>query len=395
MLRMFYLRTDFYGAVTDGGSFTMQKGIVAGLVEQGVHVEVVTSCPPPDHGNVPVHMIPYGRLLMNLPEVFSIAHNSRVVRYIAPLIKRVEPEVIYQRHSSHNITGAMIRRSYQVPYILQFDGSEVWMKTYWSKTYLPRRLQWAEEIALGCAAMITVVSEPMRHIAIECGAEPERVVVVPNGVDVRAFSPDVPPHPLRSERQWNDAVVVGFVGTFDRWHGADVLAEALARAIRKDSRIRGLFVGSGATLETVIKIVHDRGIADRVMFTGRITHEHIPRYLAACDIVTVPTLPNPDGTAFFGSPTKLFEYLAMGKAIIASPLGQVAEIIRDGDNGVWCIPGSVESLADRILELAHDQQKRQLIGQRARQDAVEHHSWSVRARLLLDAWKKLCASKSR
>lgn len=396
MLKLLYLRTDFYGAVTDGGSFTMQRGIVAGLVEQGVQVEVITSCPAPDHGTVPVHVIPYNRLLMNLPEVFSIAHNSRVVRQIAPLLERMQPEVIYQRHSSHNITGAMISRRYQVPYILQFDGSEVWMKTHWSKTYLPCfLLRWSEEIALGCADMVTVVSEPMRQMAVECGADDKRVVVVPNGVDVGVFTPDVPPHSLRDERQWNDAIVVGFVGTFDRWHGADVLAEALSVAMQKDTRIRGLFVGSGATFETVVKIVHDRGIADRVMFTGRVAHDHIPRYLAACDILAVPTLPNQDGTDFFGSPTKLFEYLAMGKAIVASPLGQVGEIIRDGDNGLWCEPGSAISLAECILELANDEVRRQMLGHRARRDAVERHSWSARARVLLDAWKKLRDSRSK
>jgi glycosyltransferase involved in cell wall biosynthesis len=394
-MKVLYLRTDFYGAVTDGGSFTMQKGIVSGLVEEGVEVEIVTSCPPPDHGTVPVHLIPYNRFTMNLPEAFSILHNGRVVRRLSPILTRFHPDVVYQRHSSHNISGAMVWRRYGIPYILQFDGSEVWMKTHWSKTFFPRMLRNAEKIALRCAQMVTVVSEPMRQMAIECGAEPNRVVIVPNGVDLERFSPAVPPHPIRQERGWNDAIVVGFVGTFDSWHGADLLAQALVRAIGRHPTLCGLFVGDGATFSTVIDIIHREQVADRVVMLGRCPHADIPSYLAACDILAVPTVPNPDGTEFFGSPTKLFEYMAMGKAIVASPLGQVRSIIRDGVTGLWFEPGNVNSLADVIVRLANDPTLREQLGRTARKEAVEHHSWSARARTLLSAWENIRASMSK
>ncbi|MCS6999905.1 MAG: glycosyltransferase family 4 protein [Candidatus Kapabacteria bacterium] len=392
-MRLLYLRTDFYGATTDGGSFTMQKGIVSGLVEQGAVVEVVTSCPAPDLGSVPVHLIPYNRLLMNLPEVFSIAHNGRVLRRIRPILDRFRPEVIYQRHSSHNIVGALLRRHYGVPYILQFDGSEVWMKTYWSKTYLPTMLRHAEQIALRCADMVTVVSEPMKQMAIEAGAQSDRVVVIPNGVDIQHFSPEVKPVPLRQKQGWNDAVIVGFVGTFDRWHGAEILAEALAIAQRHQPKIRGLFVGDGAMFARVVEILQAHNLIDCVALVGRVSHTQVPGYLAVCDILAVPTLPNPDGSEFFGSPTKLFEYMAMEKAIVATPVGQVAEIIRDGENGVWCEPASALSLAEQLLRLANDPSLRQQLGRNARQDAVMRHSWSMRAQQLLSCWEKCRVSR--
>ncbi len=372
----------------------MQKGILSGLMAEGVDVEVVTSCPPPEHGAIPVHVIPYSRLTMNLPEALSILHNGRVVRRIAPIIARFRPDVIYQRHSSHNITGAMILRRYGVPYILQFDGSELWMKTYWSRTYLPGMVRDAERIALRCAALVTVVSEPMYRMAIECGAAPHRVAVVPNGVDPEQFSPSVHPSLIRSERGWEDAIVVGFVGTFDRWHGADVLAEALGHAMRQNPSLRGLFVGDGATRGRVVEIIQRCGIADRVALVGRVSHADVASYLVACDILAVPTLPNPDGSEFFGSPTKLFEYMAMGKAIVASPLGQVRSIITDGETGLWCQPGDPLSLANAIVRLAADPALRGKLGEAARRQVVEYHSWSARARALLQAWENVRASKS-
>lgn len=393
-MRVLYLRTDFYGAQTDGGSFTMQKGILAGLRACGVDVVVVTSCPAPEHGDIPVHVIPYSRSMMNLPEVFSIAHNHRVLKEIAPLLKRYTPDVIYQRHSSHNITGAMIHRRYGVPYILQFDGSEVWMKTHWSQTYFPAMLANAERIALGCAALVTVVSEAMRRMATDAGADADRIVVVPNGVDIEQFSPKVRPHPLRQERGWNDAIVVGFVGTFDQWHGADVLAHALAIAAQRNPSLRALFVGDGAMHGAVMRIIDRAGMSDRVAFVGRVRHDHVPAYLAACDILAVPTVPNPDGTEFFGSPTKLFEYMAMGKAIIATPLGQVRTIIRDGETGLWCEAGDAASLAECIVALAANPALRQRLGQAALEEATKNHSWLARARTLIGAWENVLRSKS-
>lgn len=393
-MKLLFLRTDYYGAVTDGGSFTMQKGILSGLRAEGVDVEIVTSCPPPEQNAIPVHLIPYNRLTMNLPEMLSILHNGRVVRMIARIIARSRPDVIYQRHSSHNITGAMILRRHEVPYILQFDGSEVWMKMHWSRTYFPRMLREAEHIALRCASLVTVVSEPMQRIAIECGAAPDRVVIVPNGVDPVKFSPSVVPSPIRCMRGWEDAIVVGFVGTFDRWHGADVLAEAIGYAMQQNSSLRGLFVGDGATSGRVMEIIQRCGIADRIALIGRVPHEDVPAYLAACDILAVPTLPNPDGSEFFGSPTKLFEYMAMGKAIVASPLGQVRSIIVDGETGLWCQPGDALSLANAIVRLAADPVLRNKLGEAARSQVIEHHSWSARARALLRAWENVRASKS-
>jgi glycosyltransferase involved in cell wall biosynthesis len=388
-MKVLYLRTDFYGAQTDGGSFTMQKGIVSGLRECGADVAVVTSCPAPFHGDVPIYAIPYSRMMMNLPEVFSIAHNRRVVRKIRSILTQFKPDVIYQRHSSHNITGAMVRRRYRVPYILQFDGSEVWMKRHWSKTYFPAMLARAETIALRCASLVTVVSEPMRRMAIDAGAAAERVIIVPNGVDVERFSPNVPWHPIRTQRQWEETVIVGFVGTFDQWHGADVLAHAFAIVSARVPHVRAIFVGDGAMFGHVVEIIERVGLADRVAFVGRVPHAEVPAYLSACDILAVPTIPNPDGTEFFGSPTKLFEYMAMGKAIVASPLGQVRDIISDGENGIWCEPGNPTSLAESIIALACDAPLRQKLGQKARADAVKYHSWSARARVLLDAWEAI------
>ena len=84
----------------------------------------------------------------------------------------------------------------------------------------------------------------------------------------------------------------------------------------------------------------------------------------------------PDGSRFFGSPTKLFEYMAMGKSIVASRLEQLAEVL-EHDQTAWLVtPGDVDELAEAILRLALDPAKREALGAAARRAAVERHSWA-------------------
>jgi glycosyltransferase involved in cell wall biosynthesis len=113
-----------------------------------------------------------------------------------------------------------------------------------------------------------------------------------------------------------------------------------------------------------------------VIFTGLLPRDKVAEYLDASDILVSPHIPMPDGSRFFGSPTKLFEYMAMGKGIVASRLDQLAEVL-EHDRTAWLItPGNVEELVDAILRLALDPPKREALGFAARRAAVERHSWS-------------------
>src|SRR5262249_61279701 len=93
----------------------------------------------------------------------------------------------------------------------------------------------------------------------------------------------------------------------------------------------------GPSLAATRQIVESARSEDCVRFTGLIEQADGPQHLAACDVLASPHVPNADGTPFFGSPTKLFEYMAMGKAIVASDLDQVSEVLRHGETA-WMVP---------------------------------------------------------
>jgi glycosyltransferase involved in cell wall biosynthesis len=181
--------------------------------------------------------------------------------------------------------------------------------------------------------------------------------------------------------------VVGFIGSFTRWHGVETLFDAAMSAIQRESTLRFLMIGEGDLRSALQKRAADLGLEQSIIFTGLVPHSDAPRYLAACDILVSPHLGFEDGTKFFGSPTKLFEYMAMGKPIIASRLEQIGEVIRDGATGLQMTPGDANQLADQILKLAHDGELRTRLGATARQEAVQHYAWNANVGRILKSFE--------
>jgi glycosyltransferase involved in cell wall biosynthesis len=103
-------------------------------------------------------------------------------------------------------------------------------------------------------------------------------------------------------------------------------------------------------------------------------------------VLVAPHVPLPNGVEFFGSPTKLFEYMAAGKAIVASRLGQIGEVLEHGVTGWMVEPGSVDELGEALVAVAADPELRRELGAKARRQASEHHSWQLNARRVINAY---------
>jgi glycosyltransferase involved in cell wall biosynthesis len=133
-------------------------------------------------------------------------------------------------------------------------------------------------------------------------------------------------------------------------------------------------------------------VGDACILAGRIPQEQGPAYLAACDILASPHVPNPDGTPFFGSPTKLFEYMAMGKGIVASDLDQIGEILKH-EKTAWMVkPGDAESLMLGLKRLIDDTALREKLGRAAREEVVAKYTWKEHTRKIMEKLKEVIGS---
>jgi len=166
------------------------------------------------------------------------------------------------------------------------------------------------------------------------------------------------------------------------------LAEAIT-LLAEDCGMRFLLVGAGRFRDEVERILQAAEKEKRVIFTGHVDHQRVPSLLDACDILLSPHVPLEDGSEFFGSPTKLFEYMAMGKGIVASRLGQIGEVLVDEKTALLVEPGNARELSEAILRLSESRELREKLGAAARRTAVEHHTWKHNAERVLDSYRAL------
>jgi glycosyltransferase involved in cell wall biosynthesis len=275
------------------------------------------------------------------------------------------------------------------PLFLEYNGSEVWVGRHWDRVGSLDLLERYERLNLDAAARIFVVSDVERRNLEARGVRAEKIVVNPNGVDVERFRPGVGGAQTRRELGIDEhEVLVGFVGTFGPWHGVEKLAAAI-KTLPENLRARFLMVGSGSLRAEVEQQLEAETRARRVIFTGTVGHERVPQLLDACDVLVAPHVPLTDGSEFFGSPTKIFEYMAMGKGIVASRLGQIGEVLVDEETALLVGPGNVDELAAAIVKLVEDQTLRERLGLRAREVAEREYTWEHNARRVLEAYRQL------
>jgi glycosyltransferase involved in cell wall biosynthesis len=228
----------------------------------------------------------------------------------------------------------------------------------------------------------------MREELLAHGIPAERILVNPNAVDPDHFRPGCGGDRVRHELAIaRDEIVIGFVGTFGPWHGTVVLQEAIRCLLQIPGELllRFLLVGEGPLLQEMRNSLRPYETSKQVIFPGIVPHDCVRSYLDAADILVSPHVPMPDGRPFFGSPTKLFEYMALEKGIVASNLDQLAQVLCHNETALLVEPGNVPELTAAILRLAQDPALRNRLGRQARRVAVERHTWHQNAARMLNA----------
>ena len=387
-LRIAYLRSTPGPGTTAGGAATHIKGFVGAATELGAQVNLIS--------NDYIAGLDEKELTLVDPEpvgttraAFDLRNNLIFSAGTLREIERAPVDLIYQRYGRFTWAGVESSLRTGAPLFLEYNGSEVWIGKHWDMSGVIPLLERFERLNLDAAARIFVVSEVERRNLLRAGVADEKIIVNPNGVDVERFRPNVGGADARQELGIrDDEVLAGFVGTFGPWHGVLTLAEAIT-LLPNDCGIRFLLVGAGRLRDEVERIVRAAGKVGQVIFAGHVEHERVPALLDACDILLSPHVPLEDGSDFFGSPTKLFEYMAMGKGIVASRLGQIGEVLADKETALLVEPGNAQELSEAILRLGQSRELRENLGASARRVAVERHTWKHNAGRGLDEYRAL------
>ncbi|MDP3611006.1 MAG: glycosyltransferase, exosortase A system-associated, partial [Rubrivivax sp.] len=189
-----------------------------------------------------------------------------------------------------------------------------------------------ESFALRRADQITTICEGLRGDIVSRGIAPERVTVIPNAVDVAAFnfnaSPDLA---LRQQLGLDGATVLGFAGSFYGYEGLHLLLQAAHQMLPRHPSLRLLLLGGGPREEELKHQAAALGIADRVVFVGRVPHKDVQRYYDLIDVLAYPRLPI--RLTELVTPLKPLEAMAQGRMFVASDVGGHRELVRHGVTG--------------------------------------------------------------
>jgi glycosyltransferase involved in cell wall biosynthesis len=394
--RVLYVRPLVGSAFPAGGSVTHAHEVIRALRGRGVSVEGVTTDPwiadvASDFDcSWSWHLVRVPRAFKAIPA--SAALGGDVALVAAALGEARRSDVVYQRHSRFSLAGALLARLAGRPLFLEYNGPESYFRERWQPTPLAGGLAACEEAALQAATRIVVVSSVGRDSLLERGIEEGRIVLNPNGVAMERFAESGGTEIRRDAGFAPDDVVIGFVGSFGPWHGAPMLARAFVRVAGTVPAARLLLVGAGPELGEVRRTIQEAGLDDRTVSAGLVRPGDVPRYLDACDVLASPHVQLPGGERFFGSPTKLYEYMAAGKAIAASRLEQIGDVLEHERSALLVEPGDVEGLAAALVRLAGDADLRARLGSEARRDAAARHTWRANADRIVDAYEALGAA---
>ncbi len=348
----------------------------------GLEVEIVS---PPgvrvgtasESGAPPGQKRPWAALADHVPELLfelmEIVYNVPAYFRLRRALRAPGTVALYERYAFFNVAGALAARSARVPLVLEVNytaDTPLYRRRSRLLRPLARRLErHVFRSADRIAAVSTVLS---RQIAAD-GVDAERVVTIPNAADAERFRPEISGSEVRKRYGLEGARVIGFTGAFFPWHGVALLIEALPELFREIPSAAALLVGEGPERAALEARVRESGLSDRVRFAGWVGHDKLPEHVAAFDVAVMPD------SNEYGSPMKIYEYMAMGKPVVAPRLGPLEDGIRDGETGVLFPRGEVWALREALAGLLRDDARRAAMGEWAREHVVTRHTWDRNA----------------
>lgn len=344
-------------ASKDGQAVHIEE-MIAALREQGHEVRVVApqSRDDADMGTE-VGWIRHlrNRLPKALYECLELGYSLLAYIRLARAAREFKPDVIYERYNLFLLSGLMLKRRLRVPLLLEVNSPLVDERMRFDGLGLPWLARWAEGLAWRGADVVLPVTEVLAGHVRARGVAAERIVVMPNGINEAHFAAAPSAHEAKVALGWPDSLVLGFTGFVRDWHGVDRVLHWLASS-EAPPHARLLVVGDGPARQGLESLAAALSIGERVRFTGVIARDAVPAHVAAFDVALQPAV------VPYASPLKLFEYLALGKAIVAPRQPNIEEVLVDGGNALLFADDSEDGLRQALTLLCADAALRQRLG---------------------------------
>ena len=332
--------------------------------------------PASDLADVPVTLLPSARQADEAQrEQALLAANLDLASALASaLAAGGRFDLVYERYSLWSHAGLEYGRAAGMPTVLEVNAPLIEEQRRYRQLYDTEAALRSARRAFAAADVLVAVSQGVADYLETFPEARGRIHVIANGVDVTRFG-------KRSPAQNQTGFTVGFVGTLKPWHGVDVLLQAFARFHAQTPESRLLIVGYGPEHPNLVAQATQLGIRAAVEFTGAVDPGQIPALLVRMDVGVAPY---PEVADFYFSPLKVYEYMAAELPVVASQIGQLDELIVDGDDGLLCPPGDAEALCAAFARLHAEPELGRRLGRRAGAKVRAEHTWTAVAARIVD-----------
>lgn len=268
--------------------------------------------------------------------------------------KANKPDFIYERYNWFFPVGVAVSKLLRIPLVLEVNGPLYEERSEHGGLSLLTIARLSQEITWRGAGLILPVTEVLADYLRKAGVDPDRILVVPNGVDEQTFA-KADGNLVRESLGLKEKLILGFTGFVRPWHGVNRIIDAIAQGKLGPDCVL-LLVGDGPILPALKEQAKSLGIEDRVIFTGLVGRSEIPNYVASFDIALQPAV------VAWASPLKMIEYFACGRPVVAPTQPNIMELISDGHNGLLFDPQDPEGQVRAIAALVADPELRKSIG---------------------------------
>jgi PEP-CTERM/exosortase A-associated glycosyltransferase len=325
----------------------------------------------------PVSKGPLAKLpVLNQKEVID-----GLIKRLAEIIPQLKPDVLHAHSPSLNAVAALrAGRRFGIPVVYEvrafWEDAAVDHGTTKENGLRYRATRALETWALRRADAVTTICEGLRKDIVARGIPAGKVTVIPNAVDIDKFSVGgIADRELKARLGLSGSRLVGFIGSFYAYEGLDVLLRAVPLLAARMPDLRVLLVGGGPQDQALRKLAADLKIEDKVVFTGRVPHEEVPKYYDLLDVLVYPR--HAMRLTDLVTPLKPLEAMAQGRVLAASDVGGHLELIADGKTGVLFKAGDPAALADKLADLLDTQESWPALRAAGRHYVETERNWGV------------------
>jgi len=338
-------------------------------------------------------------LLSRTPVVNYMREMQATARRLSALIDEVKPDIVHAHSPALNGLPALwaahpkgVPVVYEVRALWEEAGVEAGTVKSGSLRYRASRS--LESYVLNHADAVAVLCQGVRDDVLSRGLPESKLVTIPNAVDVANFSPERRRDAaLAAKLGLDDAVVIGFIGSFYEYEGLDLLLQALPQTLARIPNLKLLLVGGGPHEAELKRLTAEAKLDNAVIFTGRVPFAEVERYYDLVDLFVYPR--RKSRLTDLVTPLKPIEAMAKQRVVIASDRGGHKEIVTHGVNGLLFAADNAAALSNAITGAVANRDAWAAMGETARDYVLRERTWAASVNRYEPVYERLAAPRRK